>query len=123
MTTDMILQCVIAILTGLATAIPLVVELIRYVQKAVKEKNWDRLVDLVIELMERAETMFPDGPTRKQWVMAMVQTSSEYINFDVDMDVISELIDSLCSMSKVVNGPEIQPETESTNPPDSGKEA
>ena len=31
---------VVSILSGLAAAIPLVVQLVNYVQKAVKEKNW-----------------------------------------------------------------------------------
>lgn len=34
-------EIVISILTGLAAAIPLVVQLVKYVQKAVKEKNWN----------------------------------------------------------------------------------
>lgn len=35
---------IVAILAGLATAIPLVINLIKYVQKAVKEKNWNQVV-------------------------------------------------------------------------------
>ena len=32
---------IVSILTGLAAAIPLAVQLVKYVQKAVKEKNWN----------------------------------------------------------------------------------
>ena len=42
-------EIVISILTGLAAAIPLVVKLVEYVQKAVKEKNWNKMLDMVMD--------------------------------------------------------------------------
>lgn len=54
--------------------------------------------------MERAETMFEKGADRKEWVMAMVKASADTVKYDLDMDKISDLIDSLCDMSKIVNG-------------------
>ena len=94
---------IVAILTGLATAIPLVINLIKYVQKAAKEKNWNQVVKLVMNLMEEAETKFDNGADRKQYVLSMIKASADTINYDIDMDAISDLIDSLCNMSKVVN--------------------
>ena len=96
---------IVAILTGLATAIPLVINLIKYVQKAAKEKNWNQVVKLVMNLMEEAETKFDNGTDRKQYVLSMIKASADTINYDIDMDAISDLIDSLCNMSKVVNAP------------------
>lgn len=95
---------VVAILTGLSTAIPLVIQLVKYVQKAIQEKNWPEIVKIVSGYMERAEVMFENGADRKEWVLAMVKASSELVKYDLDMNRISELIDSLCEMSKVVNG-------------------
>lgn len=100
------LDVILSIVAGLAAAIPLVVKLVQYVTAAVKEKNWNKLLDLVMNLMEEAEQKFADGATRKEWVMAMVQASAESINYDVDMAAISELIDSLCDLTKKVNAPE-----------------
>ena len=48
--------------------------------------------------------MFEKGADRKEWVMAMVKASADTVNYDLDMDKISDLIDSLCDMSKIVNG-------------------
>ncbi len=96
----------ISILSGLAVAIPLVVKLVEYVQKAVKEKNWNKLLDMILALMTEAEKKFDDGATRKEYVMAMVKSSAETINYDVDMEAVSKLIDSLCDMSKAVNADE-----------------
>lgn len=100
-----VLQLVVSALAGLATTIPLVVQLVKYVQKAVKEKNWPKVIEMVTNYMERAETMFETGADRKEWVMAMVKASADTINYDIDMDAIGKLIDSLCGMSKVVNAP------------------
>lgn len=99
------LQYVVQILGGLAVAIPLCVKLVEYVQKATKEKNWNKLLDLVMNLMETAEQKFDTGVDRKEWVLAMVKASADTINYDINMDEISALIDSLCDMSKVVNAP------------------
>ena len=81
----------------------LIINLIKYVKKAALERNWPALIGLVQKLMEEAEVKFTDGATRKEWVIAMVQTSSEYINYPVDIQMLSEMIDSFCDMTKVVN--------------------
>lgn len=96
---------IIAIIAGLATAIPLVIKLVEYVRKSVQEKNWGQLVSLVIDLMEEAETKFEDGATRKEWVMAMAKAAADSINYEIDEDSLSKMIDALCDMSKVVNAP------------------
>lgn len=98
-------RIIVSILAGLATAIPLVVELVKYVKEAIKERNWTKLVDLVMEYMERAEEMFDNGSDRKEWVLAMVEASTDTLNFDIDLELVGQLIDSLCAMSKVVNPP------------------
>ena len=103
------LDIILSIVAGLAAAIPLVIKLVQYVQKAIKEKNWGQLLDLVMSLMEEAEEKFADGATRKEWVMAMVQASAESINYDIDLAAISELIDSLCDLTKKVNAPADEP--------------
>ena len=107
MSTEQIVSLIVALLTGLATCIPLVIKLVQYVQKAVQEKNWGNLLGLLIDLMEQAETMFDEGATRKEWVMAMAQTSAEYIAYPLDTTALSELIDELVAMTKNINVPEV----------------
>lgn len=98
---------IISIIAGLGAAIPLVLKLIEYVQKAVKEKNWGQLLNLVMSLMAEAESKFETGAERKEWVLAMVTASANEINYDVDMSAVSNMIDSLCAMSKQVNAPAV----------------
>ena len=96
---------IVSILSGLAVAIPLVVELIKYVKKAVKEKNWTSLVNLITQFMAEAELLFASGEERKNYVMIAIKASADTVNYQIDMDVVSALIDSFCEMSKVVNFP------------------
>jgi len=98
-----VLKCIAAIASGLAATIPLVNQLIKYVKQAAKEKNWNVVLDKVMRLMETAETKFKDGAERKEWVLAMLKASADSINYDIDYDVVGEMIDSLCAMSKVIN--------------------
>ena len=107
MNAEQIISVAVAVLTGLSACIPLAYKQIQYVKKATQEKNWAALLGLVISLMEEAETKFTDGATRKEWVMAMVQTSAEYINYPADATALGELSDALCDMTKVVNFEEI----------------
>jgi hypothetical protein len=101
-------EILISVLTGLATAIPLVIKLIEYVKKSIKEKNWDKLLTLVTNLMKEAETKFDNGIERKEWVLMMVKASADTIDYDIDLNAVSELIDSLCEMTKIVNAPSVQ---------------
>lgn len=93
------------ILMGLAISIPLVVALVKYVKKAIQEKNWKALMELVVNLMKEAEEKFDNGADRKEWVLGMIEASADTINYDIDLDVVSKLIDDLCAMSKIVNAP------------------
>ena len=106
MSAEQIVSLIVAVLSGLAACIPLAVKLVQYVQKAAEEKNWGQLLGLLVDLMEEAEQKFSEGATRKEWVMAMVQTSAEYIAYPMDTQELSDLIDSLISMTKTINAPE-----------------
>lgn len=108
MNIDQIIQIIVSILTGLAACIPLAIKLVQYVQKAAQEKNWGAFLGLAVDLIQQAEQKFSDGATRKEWVMAMVKTSAEYVNYPVDSNALSNLIDSLVGMSKNVNAPEMK---------------
>ena len=94
---------VVSILTGLAAAIPLVAALVTYVRKAVKEKNWNQLLNMVMEYMKVAETKFETGAEKREWVIVMVKASADTLNYDIDLEAVGKMIDSLCDMSKAVN--------------------
>ncbi len=96
-------EIIVSILSGLAVTIPLVIKLIEYVKKAIREKNWGDLLNLVTDLMTEAEGKFDNGEDRKEWVLMCVKASADTIDYDIDLDEVAELIDSLCAMSKVVN--------------------
>ena len=98
-----ILKYIAAIASGLAATIPLVIQLVKYIKQAVKERNWGVVLDKVMKLMEAAESKFKDGAERKEWVLAMLKASADGINYDIDYDAIANMIDSLCDMSKVIN--------------------
>lgn len=98
-----VLKLVAAIASGLAAAIPLAIQLVKYVKQAVKERNWPVVLQKVMDMMEVAETKFEDGAERKEWVLAMLKVSADGINYDVDYDAIADMIDRLCAMSKIVN--------------------
>ena len=104
------LEIVLSILSGLATAIPLVVGLVKYIQKAIKEKNWNKLVDLVMNLMKEAETKFDNGLERKEWVLMMVKASADTIDYDINLEEVGNMIDALCGLTKVVNPPVVEKE-------------
>ena len=61
---EQIITLIVAVLTGLATAIPLVIKLVQYVTTAVQEKNWRNLFGELMDLMEQEESMFYRGASR-----------------------------------------------------------
>lgn len=97
---------IVSLLAGIATCIPLVIKLIKYVQSAIKEKNWAVLMKAVISYMEKAETLYTDGESRKTWVMEMIEQTAKNINYDLDDEAkqkVSDMIDSMCDLSKKIN--------------------
>ena len=100
-----IFRLVAAIASGLAATIPLVIKLVKYVEQAIKEKNWQVLLAKVTELMKVAELKFEEGAEREEWVIAMIKASADSINYNIDYDVVREMIRSFCAMSKIVNAP------------------
>lgn len=91
------------ILVGLAAIIPLVVALVKYVQKAAKDKNWNIIVKMVLDLMVQAEHDYATGAERKEFVMNQMKVMAATVDFEVDWDKVSDLIDALCDMAHEVN--------------------
>ena len=98
-------EFIVAVLSGLCVCIPLVYKVVELVQKNAKEKNWPAMLNIVMSYMEKAETMFEDGSDKKAWVLGALEASSDLVNYEIDMDVVSAMIDQICATSKVVNAP------------------
>lgn len=116
------LELIVRILPGLAASIVLVIKLTQYIVKYVKEKNWPEMLNVLMAFMKTAEDKFENGADRKQWVMAMMQAAADKINYDLDLDVISEMIDNMCDMAKVVNAEVTVPESPSVDDSTSSSE-
>ena len=94
---------VVSILSGIAVCVPLMVKLVQYIQAAVKEKNWSNVMQIVLRLMTEAEKNYSTGAERKQYVMDSIVAIRDTLNYDVDMDAISAMIDAIAAASKVIN--------------------
>ena len=96
-------EMIASICAGLAVCIPLAAKLVQYVRANVRAKNYPALISLVTDLMEQAEEMFENGADRKTWVLKMVEAAADSLNFDVDPNIVGDMIDTLCAMAHVVN--------------------
>lgn len=97
------MNIVLPILSGLVAAIPLVVKLVEYVQKARKEKNWGAVVQLVLKLMAEAEQNYTNGEDKKNYVMSSIKAMEHTLQYDIDEKAIGELIDAIVLTTKKVN--------------------
>ena len=96
-------ELIIAILSGIAACIPLVIKLINYVKALAKEKNWTKLIVIVASFMAEAETLYPDGASKKEYVINSVMAISKTIDYPIDEEILNELIDNFTTLSKKVN--------------------
>ena len=94
---------ILPILSGLITAIPLLITLVKYIQKVIKEKNWGAVVQLVLKLMAEAEQLYSDGAEKKQYVMSAIKEMESTLQYDVDEKAIGDLIDSVVTATKKIN--------------------
>lgn len=97
------LQIIVQILTTLVTLVPMVYALVKFIVMAIKEKNWNNLLSLVLSLCVEAEEQFTNGADKKQWVMSMVKSSLTSINYEIDDETLSALIDNLIALTNKVN--------------------
>lgn len=97
------LELIVAILSGIATCVPLAISLVKYIQKAAKEKNWGKLVVIVTNFMTEAETLFPDGASKKDYVINSVLSIAKTIDYPVDREMLGELIDNLAALTNKIN--------------------
>ena len=105
MTGEEIMKLICIALTGVATAIPLVLKLVEYVKAAVSERNWQKMLALVLKLMSSAETLLATGAERREWVLRLAENLAEETGYAIDREELGELVDKLCQMSKMVNPP------------------
>ena len=97
------INVVISVLTGLITCIPLMVKLVQVIKDSVKSKNWTALMQLVLKLMSEAEVVYSTGAEKKDYVMNSIEAIKSTLNYNVDMDAVSAMIDSLVEATKKIN--------------------
>lgn len=94
---------IVPIFTGLVACIPLVIKLVEWIKKAAKEKNWTALMQLILKLMTEAETNYSTGAERKEYVIDSINAVKGTLNYDVDMTVVGDMIDSIIAATKKIN--------------------
>ena len=97
------IQAIISILSGIAVLVPLMIKLVQFIQANTREKNWNQMLKLVMNLMTEAEDKFDRGADKKEWVMGELQAMAGTLNYDIDWDVVSDMIDKICDVSKELN--------------------
>lgn len=98
-----IVNLIVAIVSGIATCIPLVIQLVKYIKEAAKSKNWSALMTLVLNLMQEAEFKFATGEERKQFVLSSIKSMEGTLNYDIDEAVVASMIDSVIDVTKKIN--------------------
>ena len=94
---------ILPIISGLVACVPLVIKLVEYSQKVVKEKNWQSVVQLVLSLMKEAEKNYENGAEKKEYVMSSIKAMESTLQYDIDEEAISGLIDSIILATKQIN--------------------
>jgi hypothetical protein len=94
---------ILPIISGLAACIPLVIKLIDFSKKNVKAQNWTALMQLVLKLMSEAEANYREGADKKKYVLDSIKALESTLNYDVDIDKVSAMIDSIVDATKKIN--------------------
>lgn len=94
---------ILPIISGLVACIPLVIKLIDVSRKAIKEKNWAPLMQLIMRLVQEAEANYSTGADKKQYVLSSIEALEGSLNYDVDMKVVEEMLEAIVDTTKKVN--------------------
>lgn len=100
------MELLVSVLSGLATVIPVVYALYRMMKKYVQEKNWAKVVAMVLELCAEAEKLLEDGAKKKEWVLNALQASAAQTGYVLDaasLEEVSKMIDEIIAASRIIN--------------------
>lgn len=107
------IKIIIEILSGMLVCIPLVIKLYECFKEltqtkivAEKEKNWDKLWKIALDLMTEAEGRFSEGEARKAWVLNSLRAMASTLEYEYDEIAeakVSTMIDAICEASKNIN--------------------
>lgn len=100
------LDLLIANSAAIVAILGLLFTTIEYVTKAFKEKNWARLVELVLTDMTNAEKLLISGEDKKAYCMERLKDHAKKVGYALDdesVNKISDLIDKVCSASRKLN--------------------
>ena len=75
--------------------------------------NYAQFGDLIVHDVDVAEFVEKHlkGAEKKEWVLAELQAMAHTLNYEIDWNVVSEMIDKICDASKEINPPQ-KPEGE-----------
>ena len=96
-------EIIVALLTGLVAAIPLVIKLVQVIKDSVKAKNWTPLMQLMLKLMAEAEDNYSTGAEKKAYVIDSIKALESSLNYDVDIDAVSAMVDAIIEATKRIN--------------------
>lgn len=96
-------EIIVALLTGLVAAIPLVIKLVQVIKDSVKAKNWTPLMQLLLKLMAEAEDNYATGAEKKAYVIDSIKALEGSLNYDVDMEAIDAMVDAIIIATKKIN--------------------
>lgn len=94
---------ILPIISGLVACVPLVIKIVEMSKKVTKEKNWTVVMQLVLKLMSEAEQNYTSGAERKEYVLDSIKAIQGTLNYEVDLDAIGAMIDSIAKASKSIN--------------------
>lgn len=100
------IETIVSFVAGIAVVIPLVIELVKQITKAVEEKNWNIVVKNMLNFMVEAEYMFERGADKKEYVMMAIENTAQSINYNYNNEAkqkVSDMIDAICEAAKGIN--------------------
>lgn len=98
-----VFNIILSLVAGISACIPLIIKLVDLAKKAIREKNWAAVMQLVLKLMTEAEENYKTGAERKEYVLDSIKAVESTLNYDIDIDKISTMIDSIVETSKKIN--------------------
>lgn len=98
-----ILSLISIIIIGVGVCFAFVVQFIKRFTIAIKEKDFGKIMELILDLIPEAEERFSTGAERKEYVMSNIKSISATLGYKVDEDRISEMIDAVITLTKKVN--------------------
>lgn len=112
-----LITLIVGLIGAIAALVPTIIKMVKALRELIKNKQWQKIVELAINAMKEAEGLFQEGTDKLEYAMKTVKAACKELNIELDDTLVANLekyIRDLISWHNDMNDAEKEISTQKT---------